>query len=188
MRLAIALIFLIAATSLASAQEDDIPTQARGAYGIFAGGMSQLAFTAAGYGSEALSGLDGIWARLNGPDPKSGAETYGVDREKFCASDLAITLTAVSPLQLRLETTRLKANLVFDYTLVAGATFAEHIDPIPYLSSLGLGPDVATASDAARAVALSYVNSTVQIYRPSPDILVMTRDKMYPVVMARCPA
>jgi hypothetical protein len=28
----------------------------------------------------------------------------------------------------------------------------------------------------------------VQIFRPSPDILVILRDKAYPTVLARCPA
>ena len=80
------------------------------------------------------------------------------------------------------------ANFTQQYSLIAGSTFGEHTDPIPYLSALGMGPDkTGDTADAQRALLLSLTNGIVQIYRASPDILVLTRDRGYPIVLARCP-
>ena len=80
-----------------------------------------------------------------------------------------------------------RPNSAKTYTLVAGSTFSEYTDPASYFAAIGLdkqGPEF----DQGRAVALSLANGIVQIYRPSPDILVITRDRAYPTVLARCPA
>ena len=73
-------------------------------------------------------------------------------------------------------------------TLIAGTTFGEHTDPLPYLGALGLGPDKAgDQADAQRALLLSLTNGTVQIYRSSDDVLVIARERGYPIVLVRCP-
>ena len=185
MRAAICLALLaFAAPALA---DDTIADQAQKAFQLYAGGLSQQDFLTAKYGNDLFQGIAGNWVRLNGPDNKSGAETYGADTTKFCASHAAITLISLSPLALTLTTNLAGANFNQTYTMVAGSTFAEHTEPGPYLHAAGLGPDkTGDAADQQRAFLLSLANGQVQIYRPSPDILVMTRERGYPVVMARC--
>jgi hypothetical protein len=96
-------------------------------------------------------------------------------------------LSSPDPLTLKLLAQPAEAGFTQTYTLVAGATFSEYTDPVEYFAAIGLdkpGPE----HDRARAVALEFANGIVQIYRPSADILVITRDKAYPTVLARCPA
>ena len=187
MRPAIVLLALALATPAIAA--DGIADQAEQAYAMFAGGLSQQAFLSAQYGDRLLSNVAGNWVRLNGPDPKSGAETYGADTARFCQSQAALTLKSDTPFTLTLTTNLKGANFSQQYSLIAGSTFGEHTDPAAYLGTLGLGPDkTGDAADQQRALLLSLANGLVQIYRPSPDILVMTRDRGYPIVLARCPA
>ena len=168
---------------------DSIADQAEQAYAMFAGGLSQQAFLSAQYGDKLLANINGNWVRLNGPDPKSGAETYGADTARFCQSQAAVTLKSDSPFTLTLTTNLKAANFSQQYSLIAGSTFGEHTDPAAYLGTLGLGPDkTGAAADQQRALLLSLANGLMQIYRPSPDVLVMTRDRGYPIVLVRCPA
>jgi hypothetical protein len=187
MRAVIAFVLLCAATTPALAQQS-IADQAQSAYGLFAGGLSQQDFLAAHYGQRLFDGIAGNWVRLNGPQPRTGIETYGPDTEHFCKSPAAVTLKSDSPYTLTLTTNLRGPNFSQSYALVAGSTFGEHTDPWPYLASIGLGKDkTGEAADQQRALLLSLANGLVQIYRPSPDILVMTRDRGYPIVLARCP-
>jgi hypothetical protein len=184
MRLGLVLALACLATPVAAA--DSIADQARGAYQLFAGGMTEDSFMAAGYGKGVLDNVSGNWVRLNGP-AASGVETYGIDADKFCQTPAALTLGSPSDMVLTLNTNLVGANFTQQYTLVAGSTFAEHTDPAPYLAAVGLGPDkTGPQADQQRALLLSLANGTVQIYRPSPDVLVMTRDSGYPIVLARC--
>jgi hypothetical protein len=185
-RLAFAALALFASAPAFGA--DRIADQAAAAYQMFAGGQSQQEFLSAQYGQFALKGIAGNWVRLNGPASKTGIETYGSDTEKFCASPAALTLASPTPLTMTL-TTNLKGgkNFTQEYSLIAGSTFGEHTDPGPYLDAVGLGADrTGDAADQQRALLLSFANGLVQIYRPSADVLVMTRDRGYPIVLARC--
>jgi hypothetical protein len=184
------LTFLVFALVCAPAHAaGDIAEQAEQAYAVFAGGLSQQAFLSAQYGDKLLANINGNWVRLNGPDPRSGTETYGADTIRFCQSQAAVTLKSDSALALTLSTNLKGANFSQQYSLIAGSTFGEHTDPAAYLGTLGLGPDkTGDAADQQRALLLSLANGLVQIYRPSADILVMTRDRGYPIVLARCPA
>ncbi|MEQ1900381.1 MAG: hypothetical protein ABL866_06575 [Devosia sp.] len=185
MRSLAALLFVLTLAPPASAQS--IADQAQRAYQTFAGGLSQPAFMVGGIGQAALDGLAGKWARLGGPDPKTGVESYGTDRDKLCASDTAVIIAAPSAVSLDVTSTPPDGTFVQHYTLVAGATFAEHTDPTEYFAAIGLGPNKqGVNADQQRAIALSLVNGLVQIYRPSADILVMTRDRGYPLIFARC--
>lgn len=187
MRLRAALLILSLAGLPASGAEP-IAEQAAAAYEIFAGGLSQQTFMSAGYGDEVFRDIAGNWVRLNGPQDKSGIETYGTDTAKFCASPAALTLASTDPISLQLTTNLPDKNFSQAYVLIAGATFAEHTDPGPYFDAIGLGPDkTGSAADEQRAVLLSLANGLVQIYRPSDDILVITRDRAYPIILARCP-
>lgn len=178
--------FLAAATPTIAAES--IADQASRAYGLFAGGLSQEGFLGAHYGDKLFANIAGNWVRLNGPDPKMGIETYGGDTQKFCASPAAVTLNSIDPLSMTLTTNLKGDNFSQLYTLIAGATFGEHTEPGPYLKAIGLGPDKTSPNiEQQRALLLSLANGLVQIYRPSEDILVMTRDRGYPIVMARCP-
>jgi hypothetical protein len=169
--------------------EEGIADQAEHAYATYAGGLSQQAFLSAQYGEALLDHVAGNWVRLNGPDPKSGAETYGADTARFCQGQAALTLSSSGPLALTLTTNLKGTNFTQQYSLIAGSTFGEHTDPTTYLGALGLGPDkTGDAADQQRALLLSLANGLVQIYRPSADILVMTRDRGYPIGLARCPA
>lgn len=169
--------------------DDSIADQAQKAYGLFAGGLSQQDFLAARMGNKTFDDIAGNWVRLNGPAPKSGIESYGTDTEKFCKGAAALTLASTNPLSLTIATNLKGANFTQQYSLIAGSTFGEHTDPVPYLSALGMGPDkTGDAADAQRALLLSLTNGIVQIYRPSEDILVITRDRGYPIVLARCPS
>jgi hypothetical protein len=166
-----------------------IADQAQSAYDIFAGGQSQKDFLSARYGRSALSGIDGRWARLNGPDNDSGVESYGSETEKACTGPDPVTIKVIAPVALTVETTHGANSILQQYSLIAGSTFAEHTDLASYFVAIGLGPEkVGTAYDQQRALALAIVNGIVQIYHPSPDILVMTRDRGYPIVYSRCPA
>ena len=179
---------LIALVSPAVA-DDSIADQAQKAYAVFAGGLSQQDFLAARMGNKTFADIAGNWVRLNGPAAKSGIESYGTDTEKFCKGSAALTLDSPNPLTMTISTNLKGANFTQQYSLIAGSTFGEHTDPLPYLMALGLGPDkTGDTVDAQRALLLSLTNGIVQIYRASPDILVLTRDRGYPIVLARCPA
>jgi hypothetical protein len=186
MRLALAALVCCVATPALSA--GTLAEQAHDAYAVFAGGLAQKAFLTTGYGYEIFKDVAGKWVRLNGPDEKSGAESYGPDADKACGTAAALTVDAPNPLQLDVTAGPPGEGLTFTYSLVAGSTFAEHVDVTAYLSSIGLGPNNPRATGEQRALSLSFVNGLTQIYRPSPDIMVMTRDRGYPIVMARCPA
>lgn len=180
-------IALIALASPALAEET-IADQAKRAYDVFAAGLSQQEFLAAHSGDRTFANIAGNWVRLNGPAPKTGIETYGTDTERFCKSPAAITLASPNPLELTVTTNLKGPNFSQQYTLIAGTTFGEHTDPLPYLGALGLGPDkVGDQADAQRALLLSLTNGTVQIYRSSDDVLVIARERGYPIVLVRCP-
>lgn len=188
MRAAVALLAALAAWSPAFAA-DTIADQASRAYAVFAGGLSQQGFLGAAYGGGLFDGIAGNWVRLNGPDPKIGRETYGPDTQKFCASPAALTLSSSGPYSMTLTTNLEGPNFSQVYTLIAGSTFGEHTDPDAYLTAIGIGADKTGPNiEQQRALLLSLANGLVQIYRPSEDILVMTRDRGYPIVLARCPA
>lgn len=186
-----AAVLCLAVLSLAppAVAADTIADQASRAYGVFAGGLSQQGFLEAGYGGKVFAGIAGNWVRLNGPDPKMGIETYGSDTQRFCASPAAVTLSSSDPFSMTLTTNLKGANFSQVYTLIAGSTFGEHTDPDAYLTAVGIGPDKTGPNiEQQRALLLSLANGLVQIYRPSEDILVMTRDRGYPIVLARCPS
>ncbi len=188
MRLSAAL-FAFLALSAPTLAADSIADQARAAYATFAGGLSQEGYLNTGYGTAVLKDVAGNWVRLDGPDTKTGIETYGVDTEKFCKGPAALTLASPDPYTLTLTTNLPGNNFSQTYTLVAGSTFGESTNALPYLNAIGLGPDNKAASaDQQRALVLSLANGLVQMYRPSGDILVMTRDRGYPLILARCPA
>jgi hypothetical protein len=183
-------LFSVALIALASpaVAEESIADQAKKAYEIFAGGLSQQDFLAAHVGDKTFANIAGNWVRLNGPAPKTGIETYGTDTDKFCRSPAAITLGSPNPLVLTVSTNLKGPNFTQQYTLIAGTTFGEHTDPEPYLNALGLGPDkTGDQADAQRALLLSLTNGTVQIYRSSEDVLVIARERGYPIVLVRCP-
>lgn len=185
MRLLACLLLAAATPALA---DDTTADQASRAYGVFAGGLSQQGFLTAQYGQNTFKGIAGNWVRLNGPNGKTTIETYGVDRDNFCKSQAALTLASPNSLSLTVTTNLKGDNFTQQYALVAGSTFGEHTDPDAYLKALGLGPDkTGTQADQQRGLLLSLTNGLVQIYRPSSEILVMTRDRGYPIVMARCP-
>ena len=187
MRLCAAGFFVLAMIAPAAAA-DTIADQAESAYSLYAGGLSQEGFLTATYGLALLKNISGNWVRLNGPDNKTGVETYGADTDKFCKSNARLTVAAPDSLTLTMTTNLPNGNFTLTYTLIAGSTFGEHTDAGPYLNALGLGLDKTGDNvDQQRALLLSLANGLVQIYRPSEDILVMTRDRGYPVVMARCP-
>ena len=187
MRLLACLLLVAAATPALAAEP--IADQAQKAYALYAGGLSQQDFLTAQYGNDLLRNVGGNWVRLNGPNPKSGAETYGTDTEKFCQSQAALTLSSANAFTLSLGTNLKGSNFTQQYVLIAGSTFGEYTEPTAYLGAVGIGPDKIGANfDEQRALLLSLANGLVQIYRPSDDILVMTRDRGYPIVLARCPA
>jgi hypothetical protein len=186
-----AVVFCLATLAVAAPAmaADDIADQASRAYQTFAGNLSQQDFLGAQYGNNLFAGVAGTWVRLNGPDPKAGIETYGADTKRFCASRAAVTLSSPNSWSLTVTTNLNGPNFSQVYTLIAGSTFGEHTDAEPYLTAIGLGPDKTGPNiDQQRALLLSLANGLVQMYRPSDDVLVMTRDRGYPIVLARCPA
>ena len=187
MRLAVLplLLALIAGPVLAA---EPIADQAKRAYDIFAGNLSQQDFMLAKHGNVAFGNVTGNWVRLSGPAAGTGIETYGVDTEKFCKTSGVFELASPDALTLKIAAHINGREFTQIYTLVAGATYAEYTDPVAYLTALGLGPDrVGAQFDQRRALALSQANSTVQIYRASEDIIVVARDRGYPTIFARCP-
>ena len=167
---------------------DTIADQAQQTYEIFAAGMSQADFLSAQQGAVAFKDIAGGWVQLNGPKPGTGIETYGADTEKSCKGPAVFTLASPDVLTLTLSAKPADKEFGQTYTLISGATYAEQTDPVPYFAAIGLGPEKAGPQfDAQRALALSQANGIVQIYRPSADILVFTRDRAYPTVLARCP-
>ena len=143
---------------------------------------------AAGHAGAVLADIAGKWVSLAGPAPGTGIETYGADTEKSCKSPAVLTLASPDPLTLTLSAKPATAEFSQTYTLVAGSTFSQYTEPRAYFTAIGLGPDKAgPEADQRRAIALSLANGIVQIYRPSEDIMVIARDKVYPTVLARCP-
>ena len=170
-----------------AAAQESVADQVSDAYRTFAGGLTSGDFLILRYGERVFEGAAGKWARLGGPN-KDGVETYGVDRDRVCGTKNAVTISTPAPASAAIENTPPGGSFVQHYSLVAGSTFAEHTDPVEYLAALGFDPDKkGAAADQQRAIALTYINGIVQIYRPSPDVIVMTRDRGYPLVFARCP-
>ncbi|MEO6395147.1 MAG: hypothetical protein ABIO40_04485 [Devosia sp.] len=175
--------------TVAPAAAQSIADQAERAYALFASGLSQPDFLLSGHGQKVLEGMTGKWARLTGPSPQTGVETYGVDHDKTCSGPAPVAISLPNPLTAQIVNTTPAGTFSQIYSFVAGATFAEHTDIEAYLTAVGLGPDKSgQAVDQQRATALSIVNGLVQFYRPSPDILVITRDRGYPLILARCPS
>jgi hypothetical protein len=173
--------------ALPAAAPDSIADQASSAFATFAGGKSQVDYNLGRFGTVALSNVAGKWVGLGGPAAGTGIESYGADTEKACKSPAVLTLASPDPITLKLSAKPAETEFTQIYTLVAGSTFSEYTEPASYFAAIGLdkaGPEF----DQGRAMALSLANGIVQIYRPSPDILVITRDKAYPTVLARCPA
>jgi hypothetical protein len=176
------------ALAFPAAAADSIADQAHAAYAQYAAGLSQASFLAGQYGRTVLKDVDGKWTRLNGPDNKTGIESYGADTDKACASVQAVAVSAPDPVTLSVVTTTPRGSFAQIYSLIAGSTFGEHVDTAAYLHAIGLGFELTSeAANQQRALALSIVNGIVQIYRPSDDILVLTRDRGYPLILARCP-
>jgi len=187
MRLSVGALVLLVLAGPAFADET-IADQAHAAYATFAGGLGAAQFVTAQYPRTALKNIEGTWAKLTGPDNKSGIESYGPDTDKACTSGSAAVLASPDPLTLNLTTKTPLGSFTQSYSFIGGTAFGEHVDINGYLAAIGLGPDqTGDAAAAQRALALSIVNGIVQIYRPSADILVMTRDRGYPLVLARCP-
>ncbi|MEO6013399.1 MAG: hypothetical protein ABIQ30_07425 [Devosia sp.] len=187
MRLSFAVLAFVVSLGSASAAET-IADQAQRAYSVFAGGLSEQDFLTARLGAVVLKDIAGSWVRLSGPGAKTGVETYGADSERFCKGLGVLTLASPNPITMTLSAKPIKSEFQQIYTLIAGATFAEHTDPLGYFEAIGLGPDkTGEAADQQRALALSLANQHVQLYRPSDDILVIVRDAGYPNVLARCP-
>lgn len=181
-------IFLLCAFAGPVAAADTIADQAQRAYDVFAAGMSQRDFLSSQYATKALVGLDGRWARLTGPDSTTGIESYGPDTNKVCKGPEASQIASPDPVSLTVTSALPGGTFVQTFTLIAGSTFGESTPAIPYLTAIGIGPDKTGANvDQQRALALSFVNGVVQLFRPSPDIIVIARDRGYPLVFARCP-
>lgn len=186
MRLSAAIAFAFLALPVCAA--DSIADQAQSAFAVFAAGKSQLDFTLAGVGSVALKDVAGTWVSLDGPAPGTGIETYGADTEKYCKSAGVLTLASPDALVMTLSAKPVAAQFSQTYTLIAGSTFSQYTEPGAYFAAIGLGPDkIGPEFDQNRALALGLANGIVQIYRPSADIVVITRDRGYPTVLARCP-
>jgi hypothetical protein len=185
MRLIVLLALLLVVASPASAQS--VADQTERAYRIFAGGYSQGDFLGGRFGETVFDGAAGKWARLNGPNGKTGVETYGPDRDRICGAGQGVTIAVDGRYGAHFLSVAPTGTFTQNYTLVAGSTFAEHTDAEEYLAAIGLGPDKTGAKiDQQRAVALVLVNGLVQIYRASADVIVITRDRGYPVLLARC--
>src|SRR3569833_2571539 len=120
---------------------DSIADQAEQAYAMFAGGLSQQAFLSAQYGDKLLANINGNWVRLNGPDPKSGAETYGADTARFCQSQAAVTLKSDSPFTLTLTTNLKAAGGGRRGAGGAGAAGGGRAGPAAGRGARGRGPD-----------------------------------------------
>ena len=135
--LCLALLTMIAPASAA----ESIADQAQHAYGLFAGGLSQQDFLSAQYGNKLFAGIGGNWVRLNGPDPKTGVETYGADTDNFCKSHAAVTLSSSNSMSMTLSTNLPKDN--FTQSLHPDCRidlWRAHRGPaLP--RRLGLGPD-----------------------------------------------
>lgn len=188
MRLSV-LMLLAASVTSPSLAADSIADQAQRAFAVFAGGKSQMDFNTAGYSAQALANIAGKWVGLGGPADGTGIETYGADTAKSCKSTAVLTLASPDPLTLTLSAKPAASGFTQIYTLVAGSTFSQYTDPHAYFAAIGLGPErTGPEFDQRRALALSLANGIVEIYRPSEDIVVITRDRAYPTVLARCPA
>jgi hypothetical protein len=188
MRLSVVAVLLASIAGPAMAQ-NSIADQAQAAFAVFAGGKSQLDFNTAGYGTAALRNVAGKWVGLTGPAHGTGIETYGADTEKSCKTSAVLTLASPDAITMTLSAKPAAMEFSQIYTLMAGSTFSEYTEPMAYFAAIGLGPErTGPEADQRRAIALSLANGTVQIYRPSEDILVIARDKAYPTVLARCPA
>lgn len=184
LNVAVTLVFLAAPATAA----DSIADQAQAAFDVFAAGQSQVDFNTKGTGRAVFNDIAGTWTSLGGPAAGTGIETYGLDTEKGCKTTGVFTLSSSNPLTLTMLAQPLGKPFEQIYTLISGTTYSAYTEPSAYFAAIGLGPEkVGNEFDTSRALALSVANGVVQVYRPSADIIVFTRDKGYPTVLARCP-
>ena len=135
----------------APAQAQSIADQAERAYAIFASGASQPDFLLSKHGGRVIEGIAGKWARLSGPDPQTGVESYGGDTDRICATPQAVTITTPAPLTANFVNTVPGGSFTQTYSLVAGATFAEHTDITAYLKAFAasLGASLGESLEAS---------------------------------------
>ena len=70
-------------------------------------------------------------------------------------------------------------------TYIGGTSFAFHADTVQHLTRLGLMERMDTARQQA-LFSLSLANSTSDIYRTSPDVMVFTSTRSFPRILVRC--
>ncbi len=160
-----------------------------GLFGIFASGAVSTRFPAVkpwqrGY----LRTLRAKWARLSGPDPKTGVESYGGDTgREYAPAPQAVTIATPAPLTADFRQHCRWRQLHPDLQFRRRRDLLRNISTLePHSggtrSRLGQGWTTPSSSSGSRRCRSS--TGLVQIYRPSPDILVLTRDQRLSLILA----
>lgn len=138
-----------------------------------------------------LENLDGEWlplatlANLEGKEPAPGQITNYL--EKFCDTDpgrgAVIVVGSDTSFTIGIPG-RLPITVRFDW--LGGSQFARSLDPVTFFESGGLDKIEGERGDEMRAGALQQAASVANVYRASPDILVVAASPRAEIY-GRCP-
>lgn len=141
-----------------------------------------------------VDGIDGKWlplstlANLQGTRPATGLA--GSYLARFCTSEPTRTLTVARQGQSAFtieQPSRANQKLTYRFDWIGGSQFVRSFDPRALFAHLGFDRLEGNKGVDARAKALQGAKPLVDIYRVSPDILVVAtppRAEIY----GRCPA
>lgn len=137
-----------------------------------------------------LDGLDGEWlplSQLSGdsaePPPIEEIEGHV---ERFCGTEppRSFLVTATGSTSLTITYRRLEHSFEYKLHWIGGMQFVPSFDAEGYFHYLGF--DDSRRFEDMRASALRGLAGEVGLFRPAPDILVLTRN-MRPEILGRCP-
>lgn len=175
-------IFALLLVSPASADET-VPEQYAAAARSFYGGKDTMTDFARSYFASIRDGLDGQWARasvmLSEKEPPADVGAYVAN---LCEK-VPVTIAVTSPYGFTVTVHHKAGDQTLTFNNI-GNTFTESVDPEAYLKAMGLTEELL---DRIKMQPLNGVGGLATVIRPSPDILVIQRNFILPVIYARCP-
>lgn len=170
---------LLAAIAIASASpalaQQTLAEQVTAARQIFMSGLAADAYREGAYYELVVDGIDGTYVELSSMIDQADAAGIRRQQDAFCSQN-PFTVTATPPFGLFI--TR-GADEKIQYTYTGGATF------VPALDVIGFARGNQSARGSAATDLLKRVSEPVSIWRPSPDVFVISgRD--VPDVFVRC--
>lgn len=169
------------------ATAQDLAAQYAAAQGLFAAsGINQDPGAAAEAMAALLPSLEGRWAEAT--VIAAGEADLPTDPMRIHCERGGRHLVQTSPhgFELRLAYGREGGVLVQRFDYAGYNTFLSSLDENAYLDRLGFGPD--TDLDPPISIVLSAAPGFVELFHPSPDVLVLLGERQPPQIWLRCPA